>query len=446
METKEPQGMRSLESIANDPTRTHRDWYPKYGRVQKCDYCNARSAGTLHVCSSCSVRICEDCARNREWDSDRSRHFIDVDACDWLVKKPVRLPNNKTNGTRGTKRPAQTGPGDDELSTPAARRRRLEAHEDEDDDSVTQADATSDTRPPPGPRFDPTHARHDGYDNHEGRSIYQHPNPHYHGHNQPSLPEQQAAGPSRLVQYGGMRPEEAHDRRTPPGAVPAPRTRPEIRQTAARAMLSMSQYSRPSPDGCYKDNTEEYGDDEYHDDPDDSNDHDEYEEKGYAENANGPRHRSNRPAENPSVQPPTRGRDHSAQLGAPRAPPLGEWRIPTAEDRDRQVLDVYHWMYGNRPNLSPNRIRTRIPDRWVGDWQSPTSQYPAPSRQTHDNERHHSSDGYSRPPPHPTYLLPPHNYHRHNEVSPSSSTPQRLNNIYTNPATPTNPSSLFPPN
>ncbi len=323
--------MRSLESIANDPSRTHRNWYPKYGRVQKCDYCNGRSAGTLHVCSSCSVRICEDCARNREWDSDRSRHFIDVDACDWVVKKPVRLPSNKPNSTRVSKRPAQSAPGDDddEFSTLAARRRKLETREDEDDDLVSQADTIPDTRPRPGPRFDSIPARHDGYDNHEGRSIYQHPDPRYQGHSQTPLPEQQVAGPGRFAQHGEMRPEEDHGRRGPPRAVPAPRTRPEIRQTAARAMLSMSQYSRRSSprrssEGLFVDNAEEYGDDEYHDEQNNGNNYDEDEEKRYAENANGPRHRSNRQAENLGVRPPPRGRDHFAQLGAPRAPRLGE--------------------------------------------------------------------------------------------------------------------------
>ena len=323
METNEAQGMRSLESIANDPSRTHRDWYPKYGRVQKCDYCNGRSAGTLHVCSSCSVRICENCARNREWDSDRSRHFIDVDACDWVVKKPVRLPNNKTNSTRGSKRPAQSGSGDDEFPTPAARRRKLETHEDEDDDLASQADTIPDTRPRPDPRFDPIHTRRDGYDNHEDRSVYQHPNPHYHDHNQHSVLKQQAAGPSRFSQHGGMRPEEDHDRRAPARAVSTLRARPDIRQTAARAMLSMGQYSRRSPDGLFVDNAEEYGDSEYYDDQDNDNVDDEDEGKGYTRNANGPRHRSNRPAENPAVRPATRGRDHYAQLDVPRAPPLG---------------------------------------------------------------------------------------------------------------------------
>ncbi len=106
-------------------------------------------------------------------------------------------------------------------------------------------------------------------------------------------------------------------------------------------------------------------------------------------------------------------------------------------ERDRQVLDVYNWIYGNRPNLSPNRIRTRIPDRWGGDWQSSASRYLAPHYQTHDNEQQHGNDAYSRPPPHPTYQVPPLNYHRHNEVSPSTPTPQPLKKQ--KPTTPTNP-------
>ncbi len=114
-------------------------------------------------------------------------------------------------------------------------------------------------------------------------------------------------------------------------------------------------------------------------------------------------------------------------------------------ERDRQVLDVYNWIYGNRPNLSPNRIRTRIPDRWVGDWQSPTARQPAPRHQTYDNEQHHGGDAYSRPSPHPTYLLPPLNYHRHNEVSPSSPIPEsRHSTKQTHPLRPTQVPGSYP--
>ncbi|KAK3906846.1 hypothetical protein C8A05DRAFT_11451 [Staphylotrichum tortipilum] len=138
METAKPKPPPTLEELANDPSRTHRTWYPKYGRVQKCDYCNGRSEGTLHVCSDCSVRICVHCARSRAWAVQRSRHFIDVDACDWAVKKPPRPIKPATQ--RGSKRPAQSPP-ENAPSGPAARRRKLgnslsgadDGNDDEDD-------------------------------------------------------------------------------------------------------------------------------------------------------------------------------------------------------------------------------------------------------------------------------------------------------------------------
>ncbi|SPQ18903.1 76466a98-7a84-4c6f-9c1e-fc97e1f01ba1 [Thermothielavioides terrestris] len=88
----------SLAALASDPLRTHRTWIPKYGRVQKCDFCNGRAPGTLHFCSVCQLHICENCARDRRWHTER-QHFIDADALDWTFR---RGPN--TASTRGGRR------------------------------------------------------------------------------------------------------------------------------------------------------------------------------------------------------------------------------------------------------------------------------------------------------------------------------------------------------
>ncbi|KXX79760.1 hypothetical protein MMYC01_202825 [Madurella mycetomatis] len=113
----------SSDSIAPTPTstnfatsqfvpfdsRTHRNWGPKYGRVQKCDFCNGRPPGTLHVCTTCTLHICEECSRSGRWHSD-SKHFINPDTCDWTEKEKKRRfrraqrPTNMRadRGNRGT--------------------------------------------------------------------------------------------------------------------------------------------------------------------------------------------------------------------------------------------------------------------------------------------------------------------------------------------------------
>lgn len=109
----------SLEALSLNVARTHRDWYPKYGRVQKCDWCNARCKGTLHVCTTCSLRMCEECARNRIWHANRT-HFIDADALDWVVKKTPKAA--KVTATKATKKPQAKRPASpDPVSTPGSR-------------------------------------------------------------------------------------------------------------------------------------------------------------------------------------------------------------------------------------------------------------------------------------------------------------------------------------
>jgi len=80
-----------LANFSKDVRRTHRTWCPKYGRVPKCDICNARSPGTLYVCQAagCQLHICEKCAREGKWQSDRL-HFIDPDLLDWTPQKASR--------------------------------------------------------------------------------------------------------------------------------------------------------------------------------------------------------------------------------------------------------------------------------------------------------------------------------------------------------------------
>ncbi|KAK4143274.1 uncharacterized protein C8A04DRAFT_29092 [Dichotomopilus funicola] len=109
----------SLEALSLNPERTHRNWWPKYGRVQKCDWCNGRSKGTLHVCTTCSLRMCEDCARNRIWHANRT-HFIDADTLDWVMKKIPRVA--RATATKVTKKPQAKRPASPDLVSTSASR------------------------------------------------------------------------------------------------------------------------------------------------------------------------------------------------------------------------------------------------------------------------------------------------------------------------------------
>jgi len=96
-----------LAGFAKDTRRTHRTWCPKYGRVPKCDICNARSPGTLYVCQAagCQLHICEKCAREGKWQPDRL-HFIDPDLLDWTPQKASRQkrPREGNSGSRPSQR------------------------------------------------------------------------------------------------------------------------------------------------------------------------------------------------------------------------------------------------------------------------------------------------------------------------------------------------------
>lgn len=62
--------------------REHNDWTPKYGKVQKCDFCDRRSTGVLHRCEKCAIHICHDCSVSGKWEKNKL-HFIDPGALDW---------------------------------------------------------------------------------------------------------------------------------------------------------------------------------------------------------------------------------------------------------------------------------------------------------------------------------------------------------------------------
>lgn len=374
-----PTPLRSLQSIADDPTRTHRTWYPKYGRVQKCDYCNKRSEGTLHVCSDCHVRICEHCARARKWDRDTSRHFIDVDACDWIVRKTVNLSNQGTSNApektraRKAKRRAPSSPGDGASST-ASQRRKIQKRESTED--------KDDTRPMAALRPAPLRPRR-GEDLHSAPQF----STSSHNHNENLGPNHQASAP------GNNAPPARMETSTPrPGWInvnlPPPRTRPVSRQTAARALLGMSEFSR------YNDNDEEGEDD----------DDDGYDGRDNGRVVDG----NHRLGHHGNLMAEDRGAEGFARARA--AHPLGGPRVssafaapapPSNWERDVLIQDIYEWVYGVRPNPNPSRFRSRIPDTWGGDWP-----FPSP---VHGQSRHGESQSRGRTqPPHQGQSSYPH--------------------------------------
>ncbi len=354
METANPQSPPSLEELANDPSRTHRTWYPKYGRVQKCDYCNGRSEGTLHVCSDCSVRICEYCARDRSWAVQRSRHFIDVDACNWAVKKPPKPIKPATQ--RGAKRPAQAPP-DNAPSGPAARRRKLDKFHsrtndgnDGEDDSADDDNRPSNLRARPAPRAAPI-IDLDGGDRGQSRMRPL------------AIQPRHASG-------------EVATPHTTPQTSPVPRPRPNPRLAATRALLGMSEHARRSSPGNFgDDDANEHDDPEYHDQ--DNGDDVVYQNRGYV-GADPRRYPSNQPGVNGAPQARTdRARGPSPEArgsGAPVSEERPSFTAENEEERDNLIKDVYQWIYGTVLTLKPQRMRTLIPDMWEGDRFAPALQ------------------------------------------------------------------------
>lgn len=385
MEDAKPPPPPTLEELANDPNRTHRTWYPKYGRVQKCDYCNSRSEGTLHVCSDCSVRICEHCARDRSWAVHRSRHFIDVDACNWAIKKPPTLAKSAIQ--RGAKRAAP----DNASSGPAARRQKLDnsrsraasVDENDEDDSAEDDKKLPDVRGQSALRPAAAVGR-DGGDRGQSRSRLS------------AIP---------------FRPDssEISTPRATPQTSPVPNSRLNARLAASKALLGMSEYARRASQGSFADDdADEHDDPEYRDqeEEEEGDDVGVFKNRGYVE-TNSSRHPSNRAAVNAAPDARAeRARGPSPEPRASGALVSAERPSVTAdnEERDNLIKDIYYWIYGTRPTLSPNRIRTQIPDVWEGDrfalglQPSASSRNARPGYEQHAGESRSSSQSGALPP------------------------------------------------
>ncbi|KAK3695252.1 hypothetical protein B0T22DRAFT_99932 [Podospora appendiculata] len=92
-------GSPGKSASSQESLRSHNEWVPRFGKVQKCDFCSERSKGILYRCSKCSLHICETCATEGKWKGD-NRHFIDSEVQNWDLQRPART----TTASRASKR------------------------------------------------------------------------------------------------------------------------------------------------------------------------------------------------------------------------------------------------------------------------------------------------------------------------------------------------------
>lgn len=418
--TNVPQGIPSLETLSQDPTRTHREWYPKYGRVQKCDWCNARAAGTLHCCVACNIRMCEDCARNRLWYRNRT-HFIDSDTLDWVMKKVKREPKQpkppkKTKPVKEkapAKRPATASPDQGPRASAGSRRVKFDEpwgaapgdegdYDDEYDDLAGDGNSfdNADTRQHHFPA--PLHP-HYGHPHHQQM-------PNYYDHNREGLRYQQAIH-GGYAPYGRMEPPVPGYRPGPRAPTPAApfvadsTTGQGGRRAAAKAKQNIREQSRQSF-GSHNDDDDDG--DEGEEDNEFVSQQDEDDSEVHKETGNKGRRHGDRGAHGGSQTSTDRDRISPSQVGASQGSHMSvDPPALTSRDHehDRLVVDIYNWMYGNRPSLHPHRVRTQIPDQWHGPQQAsiPPSYHCEPSLYGHG----------AYPPVHPAY---PHGqFHGHSQ-------------------------------
>ncbi|KAK4250853.1 hypothetical protein C7999DRAFT_28686 [Corynascus novoguineensis] len=375
----------SLDELSKDPLRTHRDWYPKYGRVQKCDWCNARSEGTLHVCTTCSIRMCEKCARGRVWDKNYS-HFINADTLDWKPKAVPKTPKAPRSLKAHKKIPAKRKATSEEppprpscrrkLSKAAAAAAAADSEVNQEDDSAENGNKLADTSR--NSRQLPT-----SITSHQDfiAAIHPHMPNNYYGLNPDAPNHHHHHHHHQVSMYGGdssharMGPTFSGYHVPPPSATASPitaepSTRLSRRKAAARAKFNISKQTRRLSSGHGDGEGAEDGDDEYDGQHDEDDGRDAFRKRRRPEKAN---------------KVPSRRGDYSAENAGARSyhddvcsEPMNASGSPGAADyrgHDLMVLDIYSSIYGDRPNLDYYRVRTHIPNHWVGGWQITVSQY-----------------------------------------------------------------------
>ncbi|KAK0618293.1 hypothetical protein B0T17DRAFT_332361 [Bombardia bombarda] len=92
-----PQPLRSSSDGSHD------EWTPRFGKVQKCDFCSERSEGVLYRCIQCTVHICQTCSVQGKWVGDK--HSINHAVLDWT---PRQKPRKSYTPLRQHRRPRST--------------------------------------------------------------------------------------------------------------------------------------------------------------------------------------------------------------------------------------------------------------------------------------------------------------------------------------------------
>ncbi|KAL2144981.1 hypothetical protein VTI28DRAFT_8210 [Corynascus sepedonium] len=371
----------SLDELSKDPLRTHRNWYPKYGRVQKCDWCNARSEGTLHVCTTCSIRMCEKCARGRVWDKNYS-HFINVDTLDWKPKAVPKTPKAPRLLKAHKRVPAKRQATSEEPPPRPARRRKLskaaaaaaaDSEVNQDDDSGENDNKLADMSR--NSRQLPTSAT-----SHQDFIAAIHPHmpnnyyglnpgaPNYNHHHQVSIYDGDFSHARMEPTFSGYHAPLPSAMASPINAEPS--TRLSRRKAAARAKLNISKQTRRLSSGHGDGEGVEHSDEEYDGQHDENDRRDAFRRRRRAEKVNKARScRGDYSAENTGAR-----FNHddvcSEPLNASGPPGTADYR-----GHDLMVLDIYSSIYGDKPNLDYYRVRSHIPNHWVGGWQITVSQF-----------------------------------------------------------------------
>ncbi|KAL2256059.1 hypothetical protein VTK26DRAFT_2256 [Humicola hyalothermophila] len=328
------------------PAHIHQTWTPKYGRIAKCDICDKRSPGCLQLCMTCQSRtICENCARSGNWQKDKDHHFIDPDACDWTIKKPAK----RQKQFQGTGQPASASSSYSNEGRPA-RRRKLD-HGVQDDASFEGNGNDS---------------RQDG-ENASNRS--------------PTSTLTAVASPAQVSTPDSL----SAGRHTT--LITAAATRPNVREAAARALEGMSQQTRRPNRAAFVGNVDadvQANNADNHDDDgddDETEDEDDDEEKGEDDHVNktrNPVHRRGNRAPRANIAGTRRAfpQVHNSNPLAVAGPHPG-----TPNSHERLIVNIYHNIYGSRPEMDFPRARTTIPDYWDGNWPNMphfTAQQPNP--------------------------------------------------------------------
>ncbi|KAK3337380.1 hypothetical protein B0T19DRAFT_70975 [Cercophora scortea] len=392
---------------SQESPRSHNEWVPRFGKVQKCDFCSERSTGILCRCSKCSLHICEACATEGKWKGD-NRHFIDYKIQNWDLPKPARASTasrtSKRSRSASVRSSSIISPPIEPSSPPIDNNHRAKGHGDRSDDVAIHASKR--------PRRDLA-ALSNGYTaSPDLRSVGSF---HSSQNMTPASPRQ----PARLKDADALRLRPGHDaassgaqnnrqrdhdidKMSSPSIQPARQqfphssiytaaaSRPSVRASAAMALERINKPIRPLRTPCQPRCSSVDSDDQ----GDDEEDQDESAPTLRNQAPTEPRHPVN-PLRSPNANYP--GRDyaadnlassiehnsrvtHQARTRAPEGNPLqantagpSQAKQPRSRSslppsRERAISGIYQQIFGGEPPNLDHIITTPIPESWEGPW------------------------------------------------------------------------------